>query len=203
TINANLTDGIGGPAMVQQLGNSTLVLAGTNAYSGGTLISAGTVQVTNADSVGTGTITLNGGTFQMQSPTVSSIAFANNIAVNAAGGTVDANGAQVNLQGVIADGTGAGVLRLIDSSASAFSNVQLSGANTYSGGTLVVDTTVVVSNNSSVGSGTVTLDNASFQADGLSNLTFSNNFKINTSAIGSAIDANGVTLTINANLTDG
>ncbi|WP_431016822.1 autotransporter domain-containing protein [Bradyrhizobium pachyrhizi] len=203
TINANLTDGIGGPAMVQQLGNSTLVLAGTNAYSGGTLISAGTVQVTNADSVGTGTITLNGGTFQMQSPTVSSIAFANNIAVNAAGGTVDANGAQVNLQGVIADGAGAGVLRLIDSSASAFSNVQLSGANTYSGGTLVVDTTVVVSNNSSVGSGTVTLDNASFQADGLSNLTFSNNFKINTSAIGSAIDANGVTLTINANLTDG
>ncbi|WFU58641.1 autotransporter domain-containing protein [Bradyrhizobium pachyrhizi] len=203
TINANLTDGIGGPAMVQQLGNSSLVLAGTNAYSGGTLISAGTVQVTNADSIGTGTITLNGGTFQMQSPTVSSIAFANNIAVNAAGGTVDANGAQVNLQGVIADGAGAGVLRLIDSSASAFSNVQLSGANTYSGGTLVVDTTVVVSNNSSVGSGTVTLDNASFQADGLSNLTFSNNFKINTSAIGSAIDANGVTLTINANLTDG
>ncbi|SDD28841.1 beta strand repeat-containing protein [Bradyrhizobium brasilense] len=203
TINANLTDGIGGPAMVQQLGNSTLVLAGTNAYSGGTLISAGTVQVTNADSVGTGTITLNGGTFQMQSPTVSSVAFANNIAVNAAGGTVDANGAQVNLQGVIADGVGAGVLRLIDSSASAFSNVQLSGANTYSGGTLVVDTTVVVSNNSSVGSGTVTLDNASFQADGLINLTFSNNFKINTSAIGSAIDANGVTLTIAGNIADG
>ncbi|WP_245334878.1 autotransporter domain-containing protein [Bradyrhizobium mercantei] len=203
TINANLTNGIGGPAMVQQLGNSTLVLAGTNAYSGGTLISAGIVQVTNADSVGTGTITLNGGTFQMQSPTVSSIAFSNGIAVNAAGGTVDANGAQVNLQGVIADGAGAGVLRLIDSSASGFSNVQLSGVNTYSGGTQVVDTTVIVTNSKSVGSGAVTLDNASFQADGLSNLTFGNNFKINNSAIGSAIDANGVTLTIAGNIADG
>ncbi|MDH6693340.1 autotransporter-associated beta strand protein [Bradyrhizobium elkanii] len=203
TISANINDGFAPGAMVQQLGSSTLVLAGTNGYSGGTLISAGTVQVTNADSVGTGTITLNGGTFQMQSPTVSSVAFANNSAVNAAGGTVDANGAQVNLQGVIADGAGAGVLRLIDSSASAFSNVQLSGANTYSGGTLVVDTTVVVGNNNSVGSGTVTLDNASFQADGLGNLTFSNNFKINTSAIGSAIDANGVTLTIAGNIADG
>ncbi|MTV13671.1 MULTISPECIES: autotransporter domain-containing protein [Bradyrhizobium] len=190
-------------AQVQQLGASTLVLSGHNSYSGGTLISAGTVQVTNADSVGTGTIKLNGGTFQMQSATVSSVAFSNSIAVNAAGGTVDANGAQVNLQGVIADGAGAGVLRLIDSSASGFSNVQLSGANTYSGGTLVVDTTVVVGNNNSVGSGTVTLDNASFQADGLGNLTFANNFKINTSAIGSAIDANGVTLTIAGNIADG
>ncbi|WP_244485491.1 autotransporter outer membrane beta-barrel domain-containing protein [Bradyrhizobium tropiciagri] len=159
--------------------------------------------MTNANSVGTGAITLNGGTFQMQSPTVSSVAFSNTIAVSAAGGTVDANGAQVNLQGVIADGAGAGILRLIDSSASGTSNVQLSGVNTYSGGTLVVDTTVVVGNNKSVGSGTVTLDNASFQADGLSHLTFGNNFKINASAIGSSIDANGTTLTIAGNITDG
>ncbi|WP_420831787.1 autotransporter domain-containing protein [Bradyrhizobium quebecense] len=203
TINANINDGLAPGVMVQQLGNSTLVLAGTNGYTGGTLISAGTVQVTNANSVGTGTITLNGGNFQMQSPTVSSVAFSNNIAVNAAAGAVDANGAQVNLQGVIADGAGAGVLRLIDSSASGVSNVQLSGANTYTGGTLVVDTTVVVTNNKSVGSGTVTLDNAAFQADGLSHLTFSNNFRINTSATGSAIDANGVTLTIAGNIADG
>nr|WP_244064782.1 autotransporter domain-containing protein [Bradyrhizobium sp. Ce-3] len=202
TISASI-HGLAPGVMVQQLGNSTLVLAGANSYAGGTLISAGTVQATNADSVGTGTITLNGGTFQMQSPTVSTIAFSNSIAVNAAGGTVDANGAQVNLQGVIADGAGGGVLRLIDSSASGFSNVQLSGANTYSGGTQVVDTTVVVTNNKSVGSGAVTLDNAVFQADGLGNLTFGNNFKINASAIGSAIDANGVTLTIAGNIADG
>ncbi|WP_338831377.1 autotransporter outer membrane beta-barrel domain-containing protein [Bradyrhizobium sp. 27S5] len=67
----------------------------------------------------------------------------------------------------------------------------------------MVDTTVVVTNNKSVGSGTVTLDNAAFQADGLSNLTFSNNFRINTSPIGSAIDANGAILTIAGNIADG
>ena len=161
-ISTNVNDAGGGPIMVQQTGNSTLVLAGTNGYSGGTVISAGTVQVTNADSVGTGTITLSGGTFQM-APTVVSVAFTNNIAVSAAGGTVDANGAQVNLQGVIADGAGAGVLRLTGSGGS---NVQLSGTNTYTGGTLVVGTTVQVTNSSSVGTGTVTLDNAAFQADG-------------------------------------
>jgi autotransporter-associated beta strand protein len=199
-IGTNINDGIGGAIGVQQLGNSTLVLSGTNGYSGGTLISAGTVQVTNANSVGTGTVTLNGGTFQMQSPTVSTVAFSNNFAINAAGGTVDVNGAQVNLQGVIADGAGGGMLQVIDGTGGG--SLQLSGVNTYSGGTLVSGTALVVSNNSSVGTGTVTLDNATFLADGLSNLTFSNNFKINTS-VGSTIDANGTRLTIAGNISDG
>jgi autotransporter-associated beta strand protein len=199
-ISANITDGIGGAIGVQQLGNSTLVLSGANGYSGGTLISAGTVQVTNANSLGSGTVTLNGGIL-MQSPTVVSVAFSNNFAVNAAGGTVDANGAQVNLQGVIADGAGAGVLRLIDSTGSTTANVQLSGVNTYSGGTLVSGTTVVVSNNSSVGTGAVTIgDNGLFQADGLSNLTFTNNFQTTGTAPGAAIDSNGTTLTIAGNI---
>ena len=200
TINTNINGSVSG-VQVQQLGNSTLVLAGTNGYDGGTLISAGTVQVTNADSVGTGTVTLNGGTFQMQSPTVSSVAFSNNFAINAAGGTVDVNGAQVNLQGVIADGTGGGMLQVIDGTGGG--SLQLSGVNTYSGGTLVSGTTLVVSNNRSVGTGTVTLDNAEFVADGSTNLTFTNNFKINNSAFGSAIDAFGTRLTIAGNISDG
>ena len=49
----------------------------------------------------------------------------------------------------------------------------------------------------------MTLDNALFQADGSSNLTFTNNFQINNSASGSTIDANGTTLTIAGNITDG
>ena len=198
SIYSNINDGGLGPIQVQQLGASTLVLSGTNGYTGGTLISAGTVQVTNANSLGTGTVMLNGGTLQMQSPTVVSIAFSNNFAINAAGGTVDANGAQVNLQGIIADGAGAGILRLIDSTTA---NVQLSGVNTYSGGTLVSGTTVVVSNNSSVGTGTVTLgNNGAFRADGASNLTFTNNFVVAGTAPGAAIDSNGTTLTIAGNI---
>ena len=50
----------------------------------------------------------------------------------------------------------------------------------------------------------MTLDNAVFQPDGLGgNLTFNNNFRINNSAAGSAIDANGTTLTIAGNISDG
>ena len=44
----------------------------------------------------------------------------------------------------------------------------LSGSNTYTGGTnVVLNATLQVTNNSSVGSGTVTPDNALFQADGV------------------------------------
>src|SRR5262249_41166139 len=60
-ISSNINDGGLGPIQVQQLSASTLVLSGTNGYTGGTLVSAGTVQVTNANSLGTSTVTLNGG----------------------------------------------------------------------------------------------------------------------------------------------
>src|SRR6185312_2504878 len=76
----------------------------------------------------------------------------------------------------------------------------LQGTNTYSGGTVVSGFgTVRVTNNSSVGTGTVTLQNGEFQA-GAAGLTFSNNFKINSTPAGSAIDANGVQLTISGNI---
>jgi autotransporter-associated beta strand protein len=200
TIANNINDGFSGsiiPVMVQQLGNSTLVLAGANGYSGGTLISAGIVQVTNANSLGTGTVTLNGGTLQMQSPTLTSVNFSNNFAINAPGGTVDLNGAFVTLSGVISDGAGAGVLSVIDSSGSG-STLELSSANTYTGGTNANAVTLAVDNNSSVGTGTVTLNNAIFQANSSGNLAFANNFSLSGSNI---FDANGVTLTIAGNVT--
>jgi autotransporter-associated beta strand protein len=80
----------------------------------------------------------------------------------------------------------------------------LSGANTYSGGTFVSGGgTLRVTDSGSVGTGTVTLDNGQFQAAGAAILTFSNNFKINNTPFGSAIDANGQLLTISGNITDG
>ncbi|WP_375784285.1 autotransporter domain-containing protein [Bradyrhizobium sp. Pha-3] len=199
----SIANNIGGTsplAQVWQLGASTLVLSGHNTYTGGTLISAGTVQVTNNNSVGSGAVTFDGGAFQANG--ASDLTFTNRFNVNATGGSVDNKGVVLTLSGVIANGNaGTGVLRLTDTTGGGLT--VLSGVNSYSGGTLVQGTTVQVTNNKSVGSGTVTLDNAAFQADGLSNLTFGNNFKINASAIGSAIDANGVTLTIAGNIADG
>jgi autotransporter-associated beta strand protein len=84
-----------------------------------------------------------------------------------------------------------------------FSTLILSGANSYSGGTTISGFgTVQVTNNSSVGTGNVTLEDGEFRA-GADNLTFSNNFKINNSVSGSSIDANGYALTIAGDITDG
>jgi autotransporter-associated beta strand protein len=75
------------------------------------------------------------------------------------------------------------------------------GTNSYAGGTLVSGdpangVVLQVTNNNAVGPGTVTLQNGIFQADGFSNLTFTNNFMVNSSALGGGIDANGKTLKI-------
>ena len=67
----------------------------------------------------------------------------------------------------------------------------------------MIGATVQVTNNSSVGTGTVTLEESLFIAEGVSDLTFANNFKLNTGANGSAIDANGVTLTIGGVISNG
>ena len=131
--------------------------------------------------------------------------------VGGAGGTVTNNGtgnatltaggdnSSTSFSGTIQDGA-TGTLALIKSG---IGTLTLGGINTYSGGTTVIDGTVQVTNNNSVGTGTVTLDNGLFQADGLSDLTFTNDFKINDTAFGSAIDANGAVLTLAGNISDG
>ena len=49
---------------VKQNASSTLILSGTNNYSGGVSINAGTLQLGNISGAGTGTVTLNGGTLR-------------------------------------------------------------------------------------------------------------------------------------------
>lgn len=58
---ANTITGAGG--VIQNSAN-TLTLSGTNTYTGGTTISQGTVSITNAGALGSGTATLSGGTLQ-------------------------------------------------------------------------------------------------------------------------------------------
>ena len=161
------------------------------------MISAGILQVTNVNSVGSGAATLDGGAFQADG--FSDLTFTNDFKVNTTGGTIDNKSVVLGLSGTISNGNGTtGVLQL-----AGLGTTVLSGSNAYTGGTNVLNATLQVTNNSSVGSGTVTLDNALFQADGVSNLTFSNNFRIDNSPMGGAIDANGTTLTIAGNVTDG
>ncbi|EDF8326881.1 fibronectin-binding autotransporter adhesin ShdA, partial [Salmonella enterica subsp. enterica serovar Senftenberg] len=101
----------------------TLTLSGSNTYTGGTLISDGTLVASNVEALGTGDVT-NNATLELNT-----------------GGTFDN---AISGSGQV-EKSGDDVLTL-------------SGANSYSGGTLISDGTLVASNVEALGTGDVTDD---------------------------------------------
>jgi hypothetical protein len=158
------------------------------------------------DAVGSTTVTVSGGPITPSSWTFDANSQAyliNGAAVNfsqagASGGIIDhANSGQsIEIFNNIG-GAGAQVQLLGNSALTLFGN------NTYSGGTTVsgFGTLSVVSDHA-LGTGTVTLDNGQLQAAG-PNLVISNNFAINGTAAGSAIETVGFSVLLSGNITDG
>jgi autotransporter-associated beta strand protein len=151
TLLGTISDG-GSPGVVSMNGAGTLVLSGANTYSGGTVISSGALQVTNKSSVGTGTVTLDGGTFQIGATPLS---FVNTFAINSAGGTIDTQASTLTLSGPIGNGDGTtGALNKIGNG-----TLFLSGTESYAGptnvnsGKLDVTGSIAASSLTSVASG--------------------------------------------------
>ncbi|WP_228379996.1 autotransporter-associated beta strand repeat-containing protein, partial [Salmonella enterica] len=118
---------ISGSGQVVKSGDKMLTLSGANSYSGGTLISDGTLVDSNVESLGTGDVT-NNATLELNTGGD----FTNNI-------------------------SGSG--QVVKSGDDALA---LSGANSYTGGTLISSGTLVATNVDALGSGDVT-DNATLE----------------------------------------
>ncbi|SEE58064.1 autotransporter-associated beta strand repeat-containing protein [Rhizobiales bacterium GAS188] len=142
-----------------------LILSGANTYAGGTVLSAGTLQI-GVDSrvksgnilssaIGTGTLTLDGGTLQAGG----NYGLANAVKINATGGTIDANAQSLTLSGNIADGSGAGSLTI--TSGGGPGSVTFSGTNSYSGATTIALGATLIA-----GSSAALPVNADFTVDG-------------------------------------
>jgi T5SS/PEP-CTERM-associated repeat protein/autotransporter-associated beta strand protein len=139
-----LTNTISGTGSLSKTKNGTLILSGSNTYSGGTLLDAGTISVSADNNLGddSGALTINTGTL------VNTASFTSSRAITLNGtGTFQTN-ADLTLTGSI---SGAGSL----TKTGAFSLI-LDAANTYSGGTTLADGTLVIGNSNALGTGALT-----------------------------------------------
>ena len=170
----NLQGTISGASPLTKIGSGILTLSGSNNYTGGTILNAGTVQVTNNASLGVGTLAFNAAGTTLQAAT-NGLSISNPISLNSSG-IVDTLTNTLNLPGTI---SGAGALTKIGSGI-----LTLSGSNNYSGGTILDAGTVQITNNASLGVGTLTFNAAgtTLQAttDGLS---ISNPISLNSNGI--------------------
>ncbi|EHA8897019.1 AIDA autotransporter-like protein ShdA, partial [Salmonella enterica subsp. enterica] len=190
TLDPDSATGWDGTSLIKQ-GAGTLILNAENTYTGGTTISGGTLVATNVDALGSGDVTddatleLNtGGTFDnaisgsgqvvKSGDKMLTLSGANSYS----GGTLISDGTLVasNVEALgTGDVTNDAVLELntggdFDNAISGSGQVvksgdetlTLSGSNTYTGGTLISDGTLVASNVEALGTGDVT-DNATLE----------------------------------------
>ncbi|EKP1952250.1 autotransporter-associated beta strand repeat-containing protein [Salmonella enterica] len=155
----DFTNNIGGSGQVVKSGDDALALSGANSYTGGTLISSGTLVATNVDALGSGDVTDNA-TLELNT-----------------GGTFD-NAISGSGQ-VVKSGD---------------KTLTLSGSNTYTGGTLISDGTLVASNVESLGTGDVT-NNATLE------LNTGGDFTNNISGSGQVVKSGDDTLTFSGSNT--
>ncbi|MEP7247050.1 MAG: autotransporter domain-containing protein, partial [Gammaproteobacteria bacterium] len=129
TISANLL----GTLTVNHAGTGTTTLTGTNGYSGGTNLNAGTIRIGANTNLGSATSALNfnGGTLQ-SSATITN--FTHPVSLGSRGGTLDTGAFSVTVTGAL---SGAGRLTKVGAG-----TLTLNGPSTYSGGTTVSNGTL-------------------------------------------------------------
>jgi autotransporter-associated beta strand protein len=147
-ISSNISDAASAGTLVKA-GAGELDLSGANTYSGGTALDAGTLGVENSFSLGSGTLTFNGGNLSV-GPGVNA---ANAIQL-AADATFSAVGANATLSGVISDGGPGYSLTKVGPGTLYLANVH----NSYSGGTTVAGGEIGIDNFAELGTGPVTLN---------------------------------------------
>lgn len=147
TTTANGVGGVGGSSSVTVNG-STLTLSAANTYTGGTTLTSGTLVIGNNQAIGSGTLAMAAGT------TLSFLNSGNFTVTNPITIAGDPNftppaGTTQTIASAIADGATPGTLAMQGPG-----TLVLSGANTYSGGTLVSGGTLQISGAGTLGATT-------------------------------------------------
>jgi autotransporter-associated beta strand protein len=155
---------------ITKTGNGTWILSGNNTHTGGTTLSAGTLNLNNANALGAGNFTVTGGTIDNTSGLPITLASNNlqnwngNFAYNGtsdinlgtgavtmnASRTITVNAGNLAVGGTIS-GVGFGLTKAGNGSLS------LSGSNAYTGGTTLSAGTLNINNANALGTGALTI----------------------------------------------
>jgi autotransporter-associated beta strand protein len=194
---AGVLSGTGGSLI--KSGAGTLTLSGDNSYSGGTTLSVGTLAIGHNNALGTGTITLNGGTtIQSSAATARTLANAvvlgGDFTVGGTGNLTFSNTGAVALGGnrtitVTTSGVNATFARAFSGAftitKAGAGTLTLSGNNSHSVGTTISGGKLIAVGASAIGTGTITMGTASstlhFQRD--SSFTVANVWSFPTRSI--------------------
>ncbi|SUC82771.1 Extracellular serine protease precursor [Pannonibacter phragmitetus] len=174
---------ISGSGALVKSGTGTLTLSGSNAYTGTTTISGGTLSIASDSNLGGGALTLNGGTLAVTGTTT----IDNAVTLGASSGTINiATGNAVTLSGVISGSgnltkTGAGTL-------------VLSGTNSYSGFTTLTAGTLSIGSGSNLGSSELRLEGGMLAVTAGMSQTLGNNIVLTGAS--SAIDTGSSNVTL-------
>lgn len=153
-----LEDGSTNTLALTKNGSGTLSLTGTNTYSGGTLIAAGILAISNASALGTGDVTLTAGALE----TTADMTIANAFHLNPSGAPgFQADSSTAIFTGLI-DGTND--LNIGDGSGGV---VALAHANSYTGNTVLLSGAILRYDNAQAfGTGQVLIDGGTLRTGG-------------------------------------
>jgi fibronectin-binding autotransporter adhesin len=142
-----ITSGVTGSGALNKTGTGTMVVAGSNTYSGGTNISAGIFQLASGDRLlDSGSVTVSGGVFDLQS--YNEIISVLTLTSGSITGTGTLTGSDYLFQsGTISArlGGSAGITK------STSGTVTLSGANSFTGATSITDGLLQINTNNALG----------------------------------------------------
>ena len=198
TIARAISDVTGGGQVAVQIdntGSGVTYLQGSNTFSGGLTLTAGTLSISGgtSTSLGAGSVTINGGTFDLAGSTTVVVnnlsGTGGDITSSVAGASPTfANTTTTSFAGTIDSGVTGGI------TVSGSGILALTGANSYTGGTLLSGSTLRTNTDASLGndSGALTFNGGTLQLTG--SYSTPRNYTINSGQT-ALIDVQGYTLT--------
>lgn len=156
--NYTFSGDISGAGSLSKLGAGTLTLSGNNSFSGGVTVESGTLRLASNTAAGTGTITTTGSVIDY----ADGVTISNPININSNTTQLQVLTGSAEQSGVIGETSGPRPLEKIGVGA-----LELSGTNTYTGTTTLSEGTLVIGNNSALGTGNLVIaDGTTLATDG-------------------------------------